>query len=336
MTVDRKTKLSASEVNHLWQTYMNDTLSVCMLRHFLKHVEDRDIQMALSYALNISKTHIEFITKLYHEENHAIPEAFTDEDVNFEAPRLYSDSFYLNYLHNMGTLGLHAYSVAVAVSARSDVYDFFSQCLADANNLHKKVTNILLEKGLYIRPPYISIPTNVDFVGNQNFLTGWLGDRKSLLAIEICHLFFNIQRNALAQALFISFSQVAKNKDVRLHMLRGKDIAAKHIDIFSSVMRENDLNVPMSWDTEITNCIDAPFSDRLMMYHIISISSIGIGFYGASMGVSTRRDIGAHYTRLMAELAKYCDDSANIMIKHKWMEQPPQSDDREALAFAKK
>lgn len=38
---------------------------------------------------------------------------FTDEDVNTEAPRLYSDIYLLNYLNQMGSMGMNAYNMAI-------------------------------------------------------------------------------------------------------------------------------------------------------------------------------------------------------------------------------
>ena len=46
----------------------------------------------------------------------------------------------------------------------------------------------------------------VDFVQKQSFLTGYFGDRRPLLAVEIGNLHFNAERNALRMAMIIGFS----------------------------------------------------------------------------------------------------------------------------------
>jgi hypothetical protein len=61
-----------------------------------------------------------------------------------------------------------------------------------------------------------------------------------------------------------------------------------------------------------------------------------LGYYGASMGASQRRDLGSHYTRLTAEIMQYAEDGANILIDNAWLEQPPTSADRDALIASKK
>jgi hypothetical protein len=125
---------------------------------------------------------------------------------------------------------------------------------------------------------------------------------------------------------------VAQSQQVREYMVRGKDIASKHIEVFSSLLHEDDLPSPMSWDAEVMNSTVAPFSDKLMMFHIGVLVASGIGHYGAGLSTSSRRDLSAHYTRLSAEIAQYTEDGANIMIDNGWMEQPPQAEDRKELA----
>lgn len=68
-----------------------------------------------------------------------------------------------------------------------------------------------------------------------------------------------------------------------------------------------------------------------MMFHINSLSSIGITGYGTAIGASLRKDLSGHHTRLVAEVLQYANDGAKLMIKNKWIEQPQQYIDREAL-----
>lgn len=53
---------------------------------------------------------------------------------------------------------------------------------------------------------------------------------------------------------------------------------------------------------------------------------------GKSLGLSPRRDLGANYIRLTAEISQYAEDGTNIMIENEWLEQPPQATDRDPLA----
>ncbi len=89
--------------------------------------------------------------------------------------------------------------------------------------------------------------------------------------------------------------------------------------------------LPSLWDSAITQSIDAPFSDKLMMFQTNSLNVIGVAGYGAAIGASLRKDLGGHYTRLVAEILQYANDGVKLMIENRWMEQPPQNVDREAL-----
>nr|WP_245628166.1 DUF3231 family protein [Shouchella shacheensis] len=72
-------------------------------------------------------------------------------------------------------------------------------------------------------------------------------------------------------------------------------MAAKHVEVFGSVLSEDDLSAPVSWDSEVTTSTVAPFSDKLMMFLTTSLIAIGMGYYGTSMSTTMRRDILVHY-----------------------------------------
>jgi hypothetical protein len=118
-------------------------------------------------------------------------------------------------------------------------------------------------------------------------------------------------------------------------VLRGREISAKHFEIFSSILHEEDLSSSVNITSEVTDSTVSPFSDKLMMFHIVGVIASGIGQSGAAMSTSPRRDLGLVYTRLMAEIAKYAEDGTNIMIDNGWLEEPPKAADRDELAKRK-
>lgn len=73
-----------------------------------------------------------------------------------------------------------------------------------------------------------------------------------------------------------------------------------------------------------------------MMYHKSLFGSTSIGFYGVAIGTSQRAELVMHFSRLSVELRKYMEDGTNIMIKNKWMEQPPGTMDKVKLTQQKK
>jgi hypothetical protein len=335
MQTDHNIKLTSAEISNLWNTYMNDSLALCTLKYFQEKVQDAEIKPVIKYALELSQKHINYLTKLFHKENHPVPQGFGDEDVDVNAPALFLDTFYLHYIKQMSRIGVGAHGLALSLAARADIRKFYHECLQEAALLDEKVTTIEQSKGLYIRAPYVLSPTKIEFVEKQSFLGHLIGKQRPLLAIEITHLYANIQTNALGKSLVMGFSQAAQSKEVQEFMVRSRDIASKHIEVLGSVMRESHLKVPMTWDDTVTNSTTPPFSDKLMMFHVGAIVAVGIADYGASLAISMRRDLAAHYVRLTAEIGQIAEDGANIMINNGWMEQPPQAEDRDALAEQK-
>lgn len=336
MEPDKKVKLTSAEITQLWTAYMNDTALICQLNYFLAKVEDEEIRSIIQHTVDVTNGHIETLTGIFNKENYPIPYGFKmDEDVDITAPRLYYDTFFLGFLNNLGQIALQAYSISMGLSTRADIYSYFAECHKEMTEITRQVKELLLSKGLYDRPPHLETPESYDFVKSQSFLTGYFGERRPLAGTEITNLFANFQRNAFGATTMIGFSQVAKSKEVRKFLVRGKEIAQKHCEVFGSIMKEDDIPVPMTNDTEVTDSTTYTFSDKLIMFYTTSLIALSVGFYGSSMALSPRRDVGTQYSRLTAEILKYSEDGANIMIKNGWMEEPPRALDRDELAKKK-
>jgi hypothetical protein len=228
-------KLTSGELAVLWGSYLNDTLGKCTISYFLKIVEDSDIRSVLEYSLDLCKKHNEVIANVFKEEKIPVPMGFTEQDVNLNAPRLFSDTFMLYYIQNMGSMGLNTYSMALPNSARMDIREYYTSCLNSSAELYNRTSDVLQNKGLYIRSPYIPYPTQTEFVHKNNFLAGWLGDKRPLTSIEISLLYLNLYRNTLGSALLTGFSQVAQSEKVRKYMVRGAEIAKHHSAVFSKL-----------------------------------------------------------------------------------------------------
>lgn len=318
-------RLTSSEIAVLWTAYTSDSMAKCVLDYFINKVQDNKIKPILEYARSLSEQHIIDITNFFNQDGLPIPHGFTGDDVDVTAPPLYSDSFYLFYLTNMTKIGSAGYALALNTTARADIRQYFTECSRSTNELLNKVADLMLSKGLYVRSPFIEVPKTVEFVKKQNFMEGLFGNTRPLVAMEISHLYSNIQTNIMGGALVTGFGQVAKSKEVREYMLRGIDITTKQSKILSSLLEKDNLPIPSTPDTFVSDFTIAPFSDKLMMFHAYAITAAGIGNYGVSFAVSLRRDLQVNYTRLMAELALLGEDGVNIMIDNGWMEQQPQA-----------
>ncbi|ABR50665.1 hypothetical protein Amet_4594 [Alkaliphilus metalliredigens QYMF] len=325
MYIGTETKLTASEIAGLWTSYVNDSMGACVLRHFLNNVEDRETKAILKYALSLSEKHMKKIAEHFNEEKLPIPQGFTDSDVNMNAPRLYTDSFYLFYLRNMGRVGLVAYSMGLGTVGRSDIRDYFTGCLGSSIELLNKVTSLKQSKGIFIRAPRVAVPKQVTFVEKEDFMDDILGKKRPLLTVEVTHLYENIMTNIVGGPLVTGFGQTTNSKEVKDFMFRGMDIASKHKQLLSLLLSDENIPTPSIWDTFVTDSTVAPFSDKLMLFHVTTLNGAGIGNYSAAMVASLRKDLHVNYGRLATEIGQYVDDGTKIMIHHGWLEQPPQA-----------
>ncbi|OIK12124.1 hypothetical protein BIV60_16740 [Bacillus sp. MUM 116] len=326
-------RLTSAEITSLWAAYINDSAIACKFKYFLNKMEDEEIRPIIQHAFELAQGNLKTLIEIFEKEKYPVPYGFNlNDDVDVSAPRLYSDTYVMCYLHQAAQIALQGYSINLSLSVRADVYSYFNECISQLTKFLREIKELLLSKGIYIRSPYIPIPDDIDFVKKQSFLKGFFGEKRPLSGTEITNLFTNYQRNAFGVTTLIGFSQVAQSKEVAEYLVRGKEIAKKHCDIFGSILNEDDLPAPMTWNTEITESTAFTFSDKLMMFYTTALIALGIGFYGTSMAMSPRKDLGLHYVRLSAEIAKYAEDGANIMIKNGWLEQPPMAPDRDELA----
>ncbi|MCQ6281289.1 DUF3231 family protein [Bacillus sp. EB600] len=333
LSTNHQIELTSAEIASLWSNYMSDTAAICTIGTFLSHVDDTEICSVLEFAMQLSQGHVQKLQSMFTEVQHPIPDGFSvNTDVNKEAPRLYTDDFYLFFIQNVGKMGMEFYTMSLSNCARLDICEYFTECLNESARLLNKATEIMLTKGNFIRAPFIPVSKNVEYVQKQDYLAGWFGHHRPLNAIEMSQIYFNLIQNQLGRTLLMGFSQVAKSKQVRDYMVRGRDISDKHVEIFSSLLSKEFLPSASAWDTMPTESTVSPFSDKLMMFHTSTLNTIGVAHYGRALGLSPRRDLGANYVRLTAEISQYAEDGANIMIKNEWLEQPPQATDRDQLA----
>jgi uncharacterized membrane protein YtjA (UPF0391 family) len=331
--INHNVSLTSGELANLWTQYMNDSLSICVLNHSIKNVQDKDIKEILQFALSIAEPHIEKITEFLKQEKYPVPKGFTiEQDINLNAPPLFSDTFMLVYMHIMTLHGMTGYAGAVGTSVRADQITYFIECNNEAMALYERTVHLMLKKGIYSRTPRINSPEKADFVDNKSYLAGWFGKKRPLNALEISGLSFNMQKTAVKVVLEIGFGQVCQSKELQKYFNRGRDICKKHFETFRSFLIKDNLSSPNLWISEVSNSTVSPFSDKLMLFHIVTLVSAAVGFYSAGLSVSQRRDLALEYTGLVTEIGLYAEDGAQLLIKNGWLERPPMADDKDELS----
>ncbi|HZG85627.1 DUF3231 family protein [Paenibacillus sp.] len=327
-------ELSSTEIGGLWSIYMQESMAVCFLRYFLHHLQDEEIIPLAEQSLALSQGRLSRIESIFSAEQFPIPTGFTDKDVNLEAPALFHDPFALSFIYMNNRLAMINFAFTSSNNVRLDVLDFFNECLHSTTEMFGKAVKLLLEKGLYDRPPKMNYPEKVEFVQKQTFLNGMFGKKRPLNAIELSEIFFNIERNYFAVIIMLGFAQVMEDKDLKNFILRGKEISEKQIEFFNKLLLEEELLGTVTVSMEVTDSTVSPFSDKLILAMINMLNAVDIVLLSHATALSMRTDLIANYTKIIAEIMAYAKDTFDIVVERQWLEQPPLTTDRQQLIYS--
>jgi hypothetical protein len=318
-------KLTSAEISALWTASVNISVVICIMTHFIESCEDPEILTLLEETKHLAEKHKNQIEELFLKEKIVVPEGFkVEKHVVPNAAKLFSDLYYIQCTLQMVKFGLASHTAGLTVSAREDVRNLFILLMDEVAQLYHTVVSKMQEKGIYVRMPYMNYPTEIDFVNKENFLTGWLGRRRSLLGIEVTHLLINAIQNEMGIQMCTAFSQVSQDRELREYFLRGKNLCKHILSSIHDVLQESEVPAANSWDHGVMDSTIAPFSEQLMLYVIGILSNLGMAAYGAGLATTMRRDISAMYANFLTKTGAFGEDGMNLMIERKWMEQPPQ------------
>jgi len=327
----KNNKLTSAEVSSLWFQYMGDSMAICVYKYFLNIVEDKQIKPILEYALQLSEGHVVKITGFLKNANFQIPIGFTEDDVNVNVPRLFSDQFLLFYSYIMTIHGVTAYSLAITNAEREDIQNHFFECTQTSKELFQKIVEAGKNQPKFTSVPSIPSPFLPKFEESPGFVSNLIGDKRPLNSSEISTLFFNSRKTGFNKTLSIAFSQVAEKEEVRNFMLKNIKLAGKDTESFNAILQQDYLPLPEKWDIEITDSTVSPFSDKLMMFHIAFLVNAALSYYGSSIGTSYRTDITLNYSKVFVHAMEAGALAYNILVKNGWFEKQPEAIDRKSL-----
>jgi hypothetical protein len=318
-------QLTSAEISSLWATHLNVNVVICFMTHYLETCSDPEILALLEEAIQLAKKHSNDIEQLFIKEKIVVPESYrAEKHVVPNAPKLFSDLFYIQTLHQMIKFGLATHTASFTLSARVDVRHLYNVLVDDVADLYNRVVECMQEKGIYMRMPFMNYPTKVDFIKKENFMTGLFGRRRTLLGGEVTHLTMNATQNELGKALCTGFSQVITDHEIRAYIHRGKQLCNQIVSSINQVLEESDIPTSVSWEQSVSDSTTAPFSDQFMLFIVGILSNLGITAYAAGLSSTMRRDISAMYANFIAKTGAYAEDGLELMIERNWMEQPPQ------------
>lgn len=328
-------KLTSAEIGTLWVEYVNGTAVHVINKYMLSIIEDVKTKTLFDEAVRIFDKQKQQISKFLEQEGFPIPIGFNDSDLNHGTQRLFSDTFCLQYLHIITLHGLLGHITSLSASVRRDLRHFYSACDDDGKRMYDKTMELLLEKGLFQRDPYFYPEEKPEYVLGINFLDGFFGDKRPLSATEIISLSLNLKKKILEKTLSIAFSQVTQSEDVRRFLRSTQENSDEQIQALSAILREDNLPVPTSWETEVTTLKDSPFSDKLMLYHMGFLMQASQAYHGVGLATAMRTDLAVQYEKIILKNIAVTKNWFDLMTTKKWMEQPPLAPNRKAIAVNK-
>ncbi|OAS84130.1 MULTISPECIES: DUF3231 family protein [Metabacillus] len=330
-----KLKLTSSEIGTLWGEYVNGTMTDVVNRYMFSIIEDESIKNIFEDAIKTFEKQKKQIVIIMENEGFPVPIGFTESDLNKGAERLFTDIFCLNYLHIMTLHGLLGHITSLGVSVRKDLRDYYDSFDNDAKKMYHQTIELLLEKGNFQRDPLFYPSRNPEFISSQDFTDGFFGKGRRLAATEIISISFNLKKSIMAKTLSIGFSQVSQSKEVRKFLERSEKTADGQIQSLTKIMHKDNLPAPKSWETEVTTSTDSPFSDKLMLYHMGFLFQAAQLYHGAGLASAMRTDLATVYEGVILKNLIVTKEWFNIMVKNKWLEQPPLAPNRKEIAKEK-
>ncbi|WP_248931171.1 DUF3231 family protein [Paenibacillus hamazuiensis] len=324
-------EFSCTEIGGLWGVYMQESMAVCFLTYLIHHLQDAEIIPLAKEVLSVSQDRISKIKKMFLAENFPIPAGFSEGDVNLAAPPLFHDTFTLSFIYMMNRLGMINFSFVASNNVRLDVLDFFNECIHSSTEMFGKAVRMMLEKGVYDRPPKMNYPQKIEYVQKLSFMDGLFSGKRPLNAIELSEIFFNIERNYFSVIIMLGFAQVLQDKKLKDFVMRGKKISERQIELFNNLLMEEDLLGTVTVSMEVTDSTVSPFSEKMIISLIHILNSVDILLISHALALSMRADLAAHYTKIIGEVMSYAKDTFDLVVERKWLEQPPLTTNRKQL-----
>lgn len=325
-------KLTSAEIGTLWGEYINGTAVDIVNKYMVSVIEDEKIKTLFEEAIEIFANQKAQISMFIENDGFPVPIGFTDSDLNNGTKRLFSDIFCLHYLNIMSLHGLLGHVTALSSSVRKDLRYFYDSCDSAGKKMYHQTTELLLEKGHFQRDPYFYPKEKPEFVEGQKFLGGFFGEKRPLASTEIMALSLNMKKKILEKALTMGFSQVIQSEEVRKFLKSAQKTSDEQIQSLGKLLHQDNLPIPMSWESEVTESTDSPFSDKLMLYHIGFLLQVAQSYHGAGLASAMRIDLVIAFEKIILKNLTVTKEWFNLMTKNKWLEEPPLAPNRKEIA----
>jgi hypothetical protein len=333
MTAEVKDKLTSSEIGTLWKIYMELSEELLVNEFFNDKTKDKEAKTIITSYITEGENIKNEIMNIFKNEGAAIPTGFNSQDILKDAPALFDDIFHIIFLRQIMKLNMAFDAIYTAISFKKEVQYVLKLHYDVSYKYYTITTDYLLKKGVFAKPPNVTMPKQVEFIEDKNYMSGFnlFSDKRTLNTIEVGYIYESLEFNVFFMKLLTGFAQVAKDSDIKKYFSEGMELGKKNIDKLSNVLLESNIPPSCTWAGETTESTVAPFSDKLMMYIVSIMSTTPLGYSALGTSYSFRNDLPLLLFGIAKNLFSFAKKGAKLMIAHKWMEEPPQMEDRNQL-----
>lgn len=331
--MSKKNPLSSSELGALWLTYQEKTLILRVLEHFLDKAEDQEAQNIMGGLRQELHHFIQNVIAIFKDEQVVLPVAFTKEDVNLEAPRLFEPGFDVMFVRILKEISFGMYSFNMNMSYREDVITLFEGLTSISQRNYGLATDYLVRRGILTLPPNHSKSGSTTFVKSTSYLNGLnpFAEKRPLNDVEIGSLYHEIEISHVIKTLFSGFAQVAGREEIRDYFVRGMNLTQKRIDLFENILHEQGLQFSITPGSTLTSTTVAPFSNKLMLFLTLLINGFNLVCTSFGTLFTLRNDLSSEMSFFGNEIYTFGNDGIKLMIRHHLIEEPPQMENRTTL-----
>ncbi|KAB2331374.1 DUF3231 family protein [Bacillus mesophilum] len=322
------TKLSSVEFGALWTTFQKKTMILRILDYLISTAEDQDARDLMSGLYEKLQPKVEEIKTLIKNEGAAIPEGFTDKDVNLKAPRLFENGFDIMFTRILKEVSMGMYVLHMTISYRQDIIELYKKLSEITQGYYDQFTAYLIKRDLLPRPNFTNLPNSITYIEDESYMTGsnFFGSRRPINTVEFGLMYHSVEVNNFAFQLLRGFSQCATDIEARKYFTKGVNISKEILQGIEKGLLHENIKVPAASGVTVTNSEIAPFSDRLMMFCTFLFGGFSLGGQGFSSTFILRDDVVAKNVVYGKDTFEYTREGAKLMMKKGWLEEPPKMD----------
>lgn len=326
--MEKQPKMSAAELGALWMTYQKKTMILRFLEYFIENSNDDQAKELMEglckelYPMNNE------LANLLDNDGASRPNGFTKENVYLNAPKLYDNGFDILFSRVLKEISMGMYVLHMTTAYREDIIQFYKKLTEITQTYYGHFTQYLLEKGLLSRPNFTTMPTSVGYIMSTDYMKGTnlFGEKRPINTVEYGTLYHSIETNITGMQLMASFSQCAKDDQVKKYFTKGCELSKEIINGTEKILLEHNIQPPAGPGGTVTSSTEAPFSDKLMMFCSYLLSGFSMGGHGFNAAFIMRHDITRHTLPFAKDVYEFSMEGAKLMMEKGWMEEPPRMD----------